>query len=89
MSIIEEKEMNGIKELSRQMKRDRRNRPKTVLKIKKSVYGIPDADQAFSMLLQALHTKKCGFKQSEMDPCIYFKIKVDEATKKVQGYPGT
>jgi hypothetical protein len=87
MSIIEEKGMNGIKELSRKMKRDRRDRPKTVLKIKKSVYGIPDDGQAFSMLVQALHTKKCGLKQSEMDPCIYFKIKVDnKATKKVQGY---
>jgi hypothetical protein len=49
MNILKEQGMKGIKDLSRQMKKDRRDRPKTVLKIKKSVYGIADAGQAFSL----------------------------------------
>jgi hypothetical protein len=86
MNILKEQGMKGIKDLSRQMKKDRRDRPKTVLKIKKSVYGIPDAGQAFSMLVQSLHTKKCGLQQSEMDPCIFFKIEVEENTLTIKGY---
>jgi hypothetical protein len=57
MNILKEQGMKGIKDLSRQMKKYRRDHPKTVLKIKKSVYNIPDAGQAFSMLVQSLHTK--------------------------------
>jgi hypothetical protein len=68
MTVLKEQGMQGIKELSKQMKRDRRDRPKTVLKLNKSVYGIPDAGQAFSMFIQGLHKQKCGLLQSEMDP---------------------
>jgi hypothetical protein len=84
MEILKEQGVQGIKELTKQMKRDRRDRPKTVL----SVYnGIPDAGQAFSMFLQGLHKQKCGLTQSEMDPCIFFKInKKDENTNAVKGY---
>jgi hypothetical protein len=68
------------------MKRDRRDRPKTVLKLNKSVYGIPDAGQAFSMFVQGLHKQKCGLSQSEMDPCIFYKITKDETRNTVKGY---
>jgi hypothetical protein len=77
MTVLKEQGMQGIKELSKQMKRDRRDRPKTVLKLNKSVYGIPDAGQAFSMFIQGLHKQKCGLLQSEMDPCIFYKIEKD------------
>jgi hypothetical protein len=78
MTVLKEQGMQGIQELSRAMKRDRRDRPKSVLKLNKSVYGIPDAGQAFSMFIQGLHKQKCGLEQSEMDPCIFFKIIKDE-----------
>jgi hypothetical protein len=52
MTVLKEQCMQGIQELSKQMKRDRRDRPKTVLKLNKSVYGIPDAGQAFSRVVQ-------------------------------------
>jgi len=42
------------------------------------VYGIPDAGQAFSMFIQGLHKQQCGLLQSEMDPCIFYKIERDE-----------
>jgi hypothetical protein len=66
--------MDGIKAFSRQMRQERRVRPKTVLHIKRSVYGIPDAGQAFSMFMESLHIKRCGMIQCDVDPCIYYKI---------------
>jgi hypothetical protein len=86
MEVMKDQGMQGIRDLSKQMKRDRRDRPKTVLKLNKSVYGIPDAGQALSMFLQGLHKQKCGLTQSEMDPCIFFWISTDENTNKVTGY---
>ncbi len=86
MEVLKEQGVQGIKELPKQMKRDRRDRPKTVLKLNKSVYGIPDAGQAFSRFLQGLHKQKCGLTQSEMDKCIFFKIDKDENTNAVKGY---
>ena len=64
----------GVKRFSGQMRKERRIRPKTVLKLNRSIYGVPDAGQSFAMFMQALHLKKCGMIQSEMDPCIYYQI---------------
>jgi hypothetical protein len=86
MTVLKEEGIQGIRELSKQMKRDRRDRPKTVLKLNKSVYGIPDAGQAFSMFIQGLHKQKCGLEQSEMDPCIFYKIVKDVKTDLVKDY---
>ncbi len=57
MEVLKAQGVQGIRDLSKQMKRDRRDRPKTVPKLNKSVYGIPDAGQAFTMFLQGLHKK--------------------------------
>ncbi len=86
MTVLKEQGMQGIKELSKQMKRDRRDRPKTVLKLNKSVYGIPDAGQAFFMFIQGLHKQKCGLLQSEMDSCIFYKIDKDEESDLVKDF---
>jgi hypothetical protein len=67
------------------MKKERRERPKTVLKLNKSVYGIPDAGQSFSMFMQALHLKHCGMVQSEMDPCVFYKT-IEDKDGKVKSY---
>jgi hypothetical protein len=64
----------GIKRFSGKMRKERRVRPETGLKLNHSIYGVPDAGQSFAMFMQALHLKKCGMIQSEMDPCIYYKI---------------
>jgi hypothetical protein len=64
----------GIKKFSSNMRKERRIRPKTVLKLNRSIYGVPDAGQSFAMFMQSLHLKKCGMVQSEMDPCIYYQI---------------
>ncbi len=43
LEILKEEGIEGIKRLARKLKRERRDRPKSVLQLKKSIYGIPDA----------------------------------------------
>jgi hypothetical protein len=84
---VKEEGMESLKKMARDLKRERRDRPKKVLKLMKSIfYGIPDAGQAFSMFVQGLHTKGCGLTQSEMNPCIFYKIDTDVTTKIITGY---
>ena len=78
LKIMKDKGIKGIKEFSRQQKQERKWKPNTVLELKSSTYGIPDAGQAFAMFMQGLHIKKCGLTQCDVDPAIYFKI--DEET---------
>ena len=70
--------IKSVKDFARGIKKERRERPKTVLQLNKSIYGIPDAGQSFSMFMQGLHLKYCGMVQSEMDPCVYYKIMEDD-----------
>jgi hypothetical protein len=77
--------VKSVKGFARRMKKERRERPKTVLKLNKSVYGIPDAGQSFSMFMQGLHLKHCGMVQSEMDPCVFYKI-IEEQGGVVKSY---
>ena len=74
LKIKKDKGIKGVKEFSSNMKKERRWKPKVVLELKSSTYGIPDAGQAFAMFMQGLHIKKCGLTQCEVDPAIYFKI---------------
>ena len=74
IEILKKDGMKGIKDFSRRLRNERRIRPDTVLELKRSVYGIPDAGQSFSMFMQSLHLKKCGMVQSDMDPCLFYKI---------------
>jgi hypothetical protein len=74
LKIKENKGMKGIKEFSRQLKKERRWKPEFVLELNRSVYGIPDAGQAFAMFMQGMHIKKCKLTQCEVDPAIYFRI---------------
>jgi hypothetical protein len=72
--LLKKDGIEGVKRFSRSMRNERRIRPKTVLKLNRSIYGVPDAGQSFAMFMQSLHLKKCGMVQSELDPCIYYKI---------------
>jgi hypothetical protein len=74
LSVLKADGMKGIKEFSKKLRQERRIRPKTVLELKRSIYGIPDAGQSFSMFMQSLHIKKCNMVQSDMDPCLFYKI---------------
>ena len=88
INILKTDGMQGIKAFSRKMRNERRMRPDTVLEIKRSVYGIPDAGQAFSMFMQSLHIKKCGMVQSDIDPCIYYKIMENNNPESVNAVTG-
>ena len=52
-----------------------------MLKINTAVCGIPDAGQAFAMLMFGLHIKHCGMTQCDIDPSIYSKYEVDKDGK--------
>jgi hypothetical protein len=87
IKLLSEEGLAGVKRFSGKMWRERRIRPKTVLKLNRSIYGVPDASQSFAMFMQALHLKKCGMIQSEMDPCIYYKIFQRDAVGNEKGAP--
>ena len=74
LKIKAEKGMKGVKDFSRNLKKERRWTRDVVLELKKSVYGIPDAGQAFAMFMQGMHIKKCRLTQCEVDPAIYYRI---------------
>ena len=78
MNLIEKEGEGGLRQLSARRKRESRQFPDVVLSLKSSVYGIPDGGQAFAMLMQSLHIKKCGLRQCECDPSIYVKVGVGE-----------
>ncbi len=63
LDMEKEEGIKAVKGFARKMKRERRERPKTVLKLNKSVYGIPDAGQSFSMFMQGLYLKHCKMVQ--------------------------
>ena len=71
----------GLRRFSGKMKRESRQFPRVILLLKSSVYGIPDGGQAFAMLMQSVHIKKCGMTQCEMDPSIYVRIDYDDDDK--------
>jgi len=82
LKIKKEKGIKGVKEFARQLRKDRRWKHEKVLELKRSVYGIPDAGQAFAMFMQGMHIKKCGLTQCEVDPAIYFRIEESSADPK-------
>jgi hypothetical protein len=73
LGVLKADGMKVIKELSKQLRQERRIRPETVLELKRSVYGIPNVGQLFSMFMQSLHIKKCNMVQSDMEPCLFYK----------------
>jgi hypothetical protein len=78
LDVLKVEGIKGIKNFSKKLRQERRVRPDTVLELKRSVYGIPDAGQSFSMFMQSLHLKQCGMVQSDLDPCVYYKIIEEE-----------
>jgi hypothetical protein len=77
MGIFKDEGLQGVKKFARTIRKDRRDKPLEVLRLDKSIYGIPNAGQSFSMYMTGLHLKHCGLVQAEMDPCVYYKIAED------------
>jgi hypothetical protein len=74
MGILKDEGLQGVKFFARSIRKDRRDRPVEVLRLDKSINGIPDAGQSFSTYITGLHMKHCGLVQSEMDPCVFYKL---------------
>jgi hypothetical protein len=87
VQLLQKEGIAGVKSFSGKMKKERRIRPETVLKLKRSIYGVPDAGQSFAMFMQSLHIKKCGMVQSELDPCIYYKIMQRDVENEIYNEP--
>jgi hypothetical protein len=85
MGVLKDEGMPGVKKFARSIRKDRRDKPSEVLRLDKSIYGIPDAGQSFSMYMVGLHLKHCGLIQAEMDPCVFYKI-VEDRNGLVNGY---
>jgi hypothetical protein len=85
MGLLKDEGMAAVKKFAITIRKDRRDRPLEVLRLEKSIYGIPDAGQSFSMYMTGLHLKHCGLVQAEMDPCVYYKI-VEDRNGVVMGY---
>jgi hypothetical protein len=66
LKIKKDKGIKGVKEFSRNMKKERRWKPKVVLELKSSTYGIPDAGQAFAMFMQGLHIKNADLHNAKL-----------------------
>ena len=66
----------GVKSIRRLSKR--KGRPKKLWRLKRPIYGIPDAGNAFAIKFQADHTNVLKMQQSVVDPCIYWKFKYSE-----------
>jgi len=81
LDLVANEGVEGLRRFSGKMKRESRQFPRVILLLKSSVYGIPDGGQAFAMLMQSVHIKKCGMKQCEMDPSIYVRIDYDDDDK--------
>ena len=58
MGILKDEGMKGVKKFASTIRRDRRDQPDEVFKLNKSIYGIPDAGQSFSMYMVGLAPPK-------------------------------
>jgi hypothetical protein len=58
LQVLMKDVMAGIKRFSGSVRKERRIRPKWVLQLNRSIYGVPDAGQSFAMFMQSLHLKK-------------------------------
>ena len=75
----------GLKKFAKDRKRESRASPKKVLKLNRSIYGSPGAGHEFEMLMHSVQTKTAGLTQTQPEPSMYVKIKVNEKDE-VIGY---
>lgn len=69
LSILEQGGPRAIREYVRTKRRGSRR----VLRLLSSVYGTPDAGNAWGLLLISILTERMGFRRSCVDGCLYFK----------------
>ena len=85
LKIVAEQGEEGLRKFAKMHKRNTRSNPKQVLKCQSSIYGSPGAGHEFEMLMHSVHTKTAGMTQTQPEPSIFVRIKVD-GDDKVVGY---
>jgi len=81
LRMVDEGGVDALADFVRGIKGRRNETPATVWEANKAVYGVPDAGQAFWMLMQDVHINKCGLMQTEVDPSIYIDVEEDDEGK--------
>lgn len=85
LNIVAEQGEEGLRKFAKEHKRNSRSNPKKVLKCQSSIYGSPGAGHEFEMLMHSVHTKTAGMTQTQPEPSIFVRIRVDK-NDEVVGY---
>ena len=85
LDLVKKEGPEGIKKFASKHKRDSRVNPKEVFKCNSSIYGGPSCGHEFEMMIHAVHTKTAGCTQTQPEPSIFVRIRVDKDDK-VVGY---
>ena len=78
LKILETEGMAGIKRFARNHRKQYRANPKQVYKCNSSIYGNLSAGAEFEKLMHHAHIQVCGMTQTQPEPSMFVKIKVDE-----------
>ena len=83
LKLVDREGPEGLKRLCRRMSNTKGQR--SVWELRKAVYGVPDAGNAFAGLMSGTMVEKCKMNRARVDPSIYIRIEED-SNKKVVDY---
>ncbi len=78
LKINETEGMAGIKRFARNHRKQYRANPKQVYKCNSSIYGNLSAGAEFEKLMHHAHIQVFGLTQTQPEPSMFVKIKVDD-----------
>ncbi len=78
LKLHETEGMAGIKRFARNHRKQYRANPKQVYKCNSSIYGNLSAGAEFEKLMHHAHIQVCGMTQTQPEPSMFVKIKVDD-----------
>ena len=85
LKIFKTEGMKGIKQWANNHKKQYRSNPDMVYKCNSSIYGNQSAGMEFEKLMNSVHIHTAGLTQTQPEPSMYVKLKVDKEDK-VIGY---
>ncbi len=78
LKLHETEGIAGIKRFARNHRKRYRANPKQVYKYNSSIYGNLSAGTEFEKLMHHAHIQVCGMTQTQPEPSMFVKIKVDD-----------
>jgi hypothetical protein len=85
LKIYQSEGLKGIKKWANNHKKEYRRNPDKVYKCNSSIYGNQSAGMEFEKLMNSVHIQTAGMTQTQPEPSMYIKLKVD-SNDKVVGY---